>query len=310
MSKKVLFFGDPGIDDAIALIYAHFNDDIDIVGIVAEYGNVSKEKATENIRYLLQRVGRTDIKIFGGAERPLTGETPYFYPEVHGVEGLGYVSPPGPPEAFENFFNVVDLIKQYQDEIIIVSTGRPTSLATLFILYKNLMTHIKSFYIMGGAFFFPGNVTPVSEANFHGDPVAADIVLRYAQNVYLYPLNVTHYAVVTPEMVNIINDAGKSDLIKPMMDYYYYNFYQEKYPALQGAPVHDLLTLMAVLGKDMFQYSESKVVVDQSEGATRGQSIGNFRPEDLLKEYDYPVHRIAFRFDYTQFYRELMTTLT
>jgi purine nucleosidase len=40
--KKVLFFGDVGIDDTVALIYAHLTAKIDIVGIVADYGNVPR----------------------------------------------------------------------------------------------------------------------------------------------------------------------------------------------------------------------------------------------------------------------------
>jgi purine nucleosidase len=50
--KKVLFFGDIGIDDTIALIYAYLHDDIEIVGVVAEYGNVSREDAISNIHYI------------------------------------------------------------------------------------------------------------------------------------------------------------------------------------------------------------------------------------------------------------------
>lgn len=43
MAQKVLLFGDIGIDDTVAIIYA-FNDEIDVVGIVADYGNASREK--------------------------------------------------------------------------------------------------------------------------------------------------------------------------------------------------------------------------------------------------------------------------
>ena len=81
----------------------------------------------------------------------------------------------------------------------------------------------------GWRFLFPGNVTPVSEANFYGDPIAANIVMKYAKNVTIYPLNVTQGALITPEMVNIINKegTGQAKLIKPMIDFYYENFYKK-----------------------------------------------------------------------------------
>ena len=50
---------------------------------------------------------------------------------------------------------------------------------------------------MGGAFLHPGNVTPISEANFYGDPTAANIVLQSTANMYIYPLNVTQYSIIT-----------------------------------------------------------------------------------------------------------------
>ena len=52
MAIKVPVIEDIGIDDTVALIYAYFCDEIDIVGVVAEYGNVSRDDATSNIRYL------------------------------------------------------------------------------------------------------------------------------------------------------------------------------------------------------------------------------------------------------------------
>ncbi|MGR6019691.1 nucleoside hydrolase [Bacillus paranthracis] len=42
MPKKVLIFCDPGIDDTMALLLAFFIDEIEIIGIVADYGNVPK----------------------------------------------------------------------------------------------------------------------------------------------------------------------------------------------------------------------------------------------------------------------------
>ncbi len=51
VNKKIIFFGDFGIDDAVALIYANKTCKLDIIGIVAEYGNVSREIVTENVYF-------------------------------------------------------------------------------------------------------------------------------------------------------------------------------------------------------------------------------------------------------------------
>nr|WP_272942945.1 nucleoside hydrolase [Bacillus bingmayongensis] len=159
----------------------------------------------------------------------MTAEVETFYPEVHGTFGIGPIQPGLELKMFENFFEILKLIKQYKNELIIVNTGRLTSLATLFLLYGDMMKNVHSYYIMRGTFLYPGNVTPIAEANFYGDPVAANIVMRYAKNLSIYPLNVTQPAIVTPEMVNYIPSKGKAKLLKPLLDYYYYQFYQKKF---------------------------------------------------------------------------------
>lgn len=314
MTAKVLLFGDVGIDDTIALIYALFNDDVDIVGVVADYGNVSRENAIANVYYIRNLFNiSADIKVIGGAEVPMTGEAPKFFPEIHGEYGLGPIVPPAilNDGISENFFEIVEVIKEYEDELIIVNIGRLTSLATLFILYRELMDKVKGFYIMGGAFWVPGNITSVSEANFHGDPIAAGTVLTYAKNATIIPLNVTEKAIVTPEMVDYIHYIGKAKIVKPMLDYYY-DFYKKRNPSVQGSPMHDVLTLMAVIHEDMFTFQNLPVeIIKAEEGAERGESIADIRPYvNLEKKSNGKKHRIAFELDYQKFFIDFMSTMT
>lgn len=89
MPKKVLIFCDPGIDDTMALLLAFFIDEIEIIGIVADYGNVPKEMAVQNAHFLTNETRNRNIKIFGGSERPLTGAPPAFLQKYTGNKGLG-----------------------------------------------------------------------------------------------------------------------------------------------------------------------------------------------------------------------------
>ncbi|MEK5147141.1 MAG: nucleoside hydrolase [Psychrobacillus psychrotolerans] len=310
MSKKVLLFGDIGIDDTVALIYASLNKDIEIVGIVADYGNVSREDAVSNIYYLMKLFDfPRGIPVIRGAEVPLTGEEPTFYPEIHGEHGLGPIIPDDEQTVIiENFLEIVQIIENYKDELIIVNIGRLTSLATMFILYRDLMTNVKEFYIMGGAFWIPGNVTTVAEANFHGDPVAVNIVLTYANNVTIIPLNATQQAIVTPEMVDYIEQFGQTKIFKPLMEYYT-RFYQERDPSLQGSPVHDALTLIATIYPETFMFgSYPVIIVDDLGGPSRGQSIADTRP--YSNNNGEKTHRIAIDIDYEKFFYHFLSVMT
>ncbi|MCA1030378.1 nucleoside hydrolase [Bacillus timonensis] len=313
MPMKVLYFADFGIDDIIGLIYAHFNPYIDIVGVVADYGNVPKSVAIQNARYLQKLTKREDIPIIAGAERPLTGMSPTFYPEVHGEQGLGPITIKDMTDVkFKDFYEVNNLINKYKD-LIIVNVGRLTSLATIYILYPELVKNVKSIYIMGGAFSYPGNVTPVAEANFYSDPYAANLVLTLGERITIIPLNITQNAIITPDMVNYIDKVQKrnnsmvGEIIKPLMDYYF-NFYKSSIPSIKGSPLHDVVTLWSALN-EQYIYTENrpvKVIVNKSEAY--GQSIADFRPYPML--IDYPKHRIGLNFSYSKYLEDFLTVMT
>lgn len=308
--KKVLFFGDIGIDDTMALIYAYLHDEIEIVGVVADYGNVSRKDAVSNIHYLFDLFDfPKDIPVILGAEVPLTGEQPTFYPEIHGEHGLGPIIPVKQGTIDENFLEIVKILEEHRDELVIVNVGRLTSLATMFILYKDLMSSVQEFFIMGGAFWVPGNVTTVAEANFHGDPVAVKIVLTYAKNVTIIPLNASQKAIVTPKMVEYIDQFGKAKIIKPLMEFYI-EFYKKRNPLLTGGPLHDVLTLMATIQPELFIFGNSTVeIVQRLEGSERGQSIANIKNDIESKNDGNKKHRIAFDIDYDKFFKQFMSVM-
>ncbi|BCB04433.1 nucleoside hydrolase [Bacillus sp. KH172YL63] len=315
--KKVLVISDFGIDDIVAILYAYYSAEIEIVGIVADYGNVSRENALKNVLYLQKLTGITDVPVIGGAVSALTGSQPQFYPEVHGLAGLGPIIPDSigfdPSKISENFYEIKALIEQYAGELYIYSAGRLTSLATAFVLYPETMKKVKEFYVMGGAFLVPGNVTPTAEANFYGDPYAANILIQLAPKmIHLIPLDVTMYALITPVMLDHLHEFyvktndKVGQIIKPMVDYYY-QFYKSTYPDITGSPLHDLLALWALANGEKMIYEEVPVRVAVDKGCTFGQSVGDFR--ESAKKAPWPVHKIAKQFNYSQFISEVFATL-
>ncbi|MBO1579996.1 nucleoside hydrolase [Bacillus sp. XF8] len=310
MQKKVLLFTDLGVDDAFAILYTFFRKDIQLVGIVADYGNVSREKAIWNINYLKYIAGRPEIPVFLGASVPLTGIAVESFPEIHGEAGLGPIIPPqidSPVYPIHDIYQIIDL---NLDDLTIINLGRLSSLATAFVLNLKKMQKVKEYICMGGAFFYPGNVTAVAEANFYSDPYGANLIVQYAKNLTVIPLNVTQSAIVTPEMVqqidafhhNTKDPAGL--IIKPMLDYYY-NFYLKSNPGIKGSPMHDFVTIWYLLNTDAVSLSKVpiKIIPDQGEGF--GQSIADFR---FTTNPGYKTHNVAFQFNYERFKQDIMET--
>ncbi|WP_035187196.1 nucleoside hydrolase [Alteribacter aurantiacus] len=310
--EKVLLFCDPGIDDSVAIMYALLHPDIDLVGIVTGYGNVDQEQATNNALYLLSLAGREDIPIYSGARFPLSGEVAVFYPEIHGEDGLGPIEPPDQIKGeLLNFTDLFDVIERYDGELTIVDVGRLTSLAMAFILGGEVMEKVKQIVIMGGAFLASGNVSSLSEANFYGDPIAANLVMTRGERVTLVPLNVTDYALVTEEMIEEVTEQDFNtftELIEPIFTYYA-DAYSRLVPGLEAAaPFHDVVALMVLVEPSMFDFIEKPVTVS-IDPATRGQSIADFRPRAQW-EGDVPVVRIAMEFTYDRFADSIIKTMT
>lgn len=246
IKKKILLFGDPGIDDSLALMYCLLDPHIELVGIVASYGNVPKEQATANAAYLMQLAGRNNIPVISGASMPINQEQQPFYPEIHGNDGIGSIDI---PDNFQyNSILLMQFVPLLKNTGSIVDVGRSTSLATVFMLFPEHIKMVHSFFVMGGAFFMPGNAFPLAEANFFGDPVSANFVLQEAHNLTITPLNATQYAVLTPEIVEAVSQSDHNVfafMMKPIFDYYN-AYYQKTTPGIPGAPIHDLLTVMVV----------------------------------------------------------------
>ena len=283
MAFNVLIIADPGIDDSFAIMYGLLNPSVNIVGIVSGYGNTPKEKSVMNTAYLLNLAGRDDIPIIAGTAGPLSGEPVQYYPEIHGKEGLGPIKPPDTLKNVKvyDINKILEIVNQYKGNLIIVSVGRLTELAIMFILYgNNALKDVNAFYIMGGAFLVPGNITSEAEANFYVDSIAANTVMEKAHNIFLHPLNITNKAIVTPEIINFLSENSPTPfrpLIKPAYDYYF-QAYQKNVPGIKGAPLHDVVPLMALTNPDLVKYINRRVRVEEF-GRAKGKSIADFRPK-------------------------------
>jgi hypothetical protein len=182
MTHKIIFDTDPGIDDAMALLFIEASPALDLLAITTIFGNSDIETTTRNALYLKRRFGLS-APVYKGADKPLTrprNPSPTF---VHGENGLGDVEltglVPAQPEAKPAHRAIIDIAREHPGEVTLVAVGPLTNLALALKADPEVATLLKAVVIMGGAFGVagkPGNVTPVAEANIWNDPEAADLV--------------------------------------------------------------------------------------------------------------------------------------
>ncbi|QPC46618.1 nucleoside hydrolase [Mangrovibacillus cuniculi] len=309
---KVLLFSDFGVDDVITVLYGYYSEEVEIVAIVADYGNVSKRTAIRNAQFL-SSILKVELPLIGGASQPMTAIDQEVFPDIHGPVGLGPFIPAedGNDYVLENFFKVKEVMDEYGKDLTIVSVGRLTSLATSYLLYEETMRNVGRIIIMGGAFNVPGNITPVAEANVFSDPVAANIIFELSTiPIDIIPLDVTMKALLKPEFVEELDDYyvkvddPVGQLIAPMINYYY-EFYSKSNPGIEGSPIHDLVALWATQRNAKIEYTKVPVKVSTQRGCSFGATFGDFR-QTPDKEF-WPVHRIATSIDVNAYLSQIMS---
>ena len=74
MKKRIILDCDPGHDDAIALLLAYGNPQIDLLAVTTVVGNQTLEKVTRNALAVARIAGITGIPFAAGCPRPLIRE--------------------------------------------------------------------------------------------------------------------------------------------------------------------------------------------------------------------------------------------
>ncbi|KAF8466924.1 inosine-uridine preferring nucleoside hydrolase-domain-containing protein [Kalaharituber pfeilii] len=156
--------------DAFAILLAAEHPHLNLLGISTVHGNASLDRVTENAIRVLTAIGRTDIPVYAGSQRPFMRPSVHA-PDVHGQSGIdGTALLPEPATAYQRG----NAIKAMYDAIMatpyqtcaIVATGALTNVALLFATFPDVVDHIKEISIMGGS-FTEGNITKHAEFNIY-----------------------------------------------------------------------------------------------------------------------------------------------
>ena len=131
-AEKIIIDTDPGVDDAIAVIFAFHSDELEILGLTTIFGNVETELATLNALRLVEMSGK-DIPVAEGAVRPVYMKKlppPDF---VHGKDGFGNINlppPKGKPIDKSAAEFIVDTVKAHPGEVTLSVLGPMTNISS------------------------------------------------------------------------------------------------------------------------------------------------------------------------------------
>nr|WP_316654609.1 nucleoside hydrolase [uncultured Gellertiella sp.] len=265
MAHKVIFDTDPGVDDAMALLFLHRHPDIDLIGVTTVFGNASVETTTRNALFLKREwgfaapVARGANETFDPARQG--GDWPTF---VHGEDGLGNIGVPETidlpldPRPAHRF--IIDMVRAHPGEVTLVAVGRMTNLALALREDPEIVHLVRQVVIMGGAFDVPGNMTPAAEANIHGDPEAADYIFTAPWKVVAAGLDVTSITTMSRSFLDdMARDGGPDVELLARVSDFYIKFYAHAVD--DGMMVHDSCACVYVVAPDLFDLRRGPVRV-------------------------------------------------
>jgi len=277
--RHIIIDTDPGQDDAIAILLALASAEVEVDALTTVAGNVPQPLVTDNALSLLALVGREDIGVYRGCERPLL--RPLYTAEyVHGPTGVDGGDLP-PPSVDARSTHGVDLIIETclagdDHAVTLCPLGPLTNIAMAIAKEPAIVPKISEILWMGGAFQEPGNTTGVAEFNAYVDPHAVHIVFTSGVPLTIFPLDVTHKALMFPRHVEALASyATPAGDAAAGMIRFYEQYDIDKYE-IEGAPMHDPCVIAYCIDPTIFSGTAHHVVVD----TTHEETIGNTSIDD------------------------------
>lgn len=277
--RKIILDCDPGHDDAVALLLAHGNPDIELLAVTTVVGNQTLERVTRNALAVGTIAGITGVPFAAGCGRPLVRSIETA-PDIHGESGMD--GPELPPSDIDlDPRHAVDLIidtvmAHEPGTVTLVPTAGLTNIAMAARKEPRIVERVKEVVLMGGGYHV-GNWSAVAEFNIIIDPEAAHIVFNEKWPVVMVGLDLTHQALATPEVVEKIAaiGTGPAKFVTELMD-----FFAHTYKDAQGfdhPPVHDPCAVAYVIDPSIVSTRKVPVNIELQGTLTLGMTVADFR---------------------------------
>jgi purine nucleosidase len=255
MTTPIILDCDPGIDDALAIVFAHGHPGIDLLGLTTVAGNAGLVKTTANALAVCEYIGAGEVSVTAGCAGPLLRPA-FDARHVHGESGLGGAKLPA-PKAIAAAGHAVDYIIDKRE--------------------PRLADWVREFVIMGGS-AGRGNVTPAAEYNMWADPEAAAAVFRAGWTVTVLGLDVTLRTGASPAVQERMRGLGAlgTELLLPALDRYESQALAGSEGALTGPPVHDVCAVAWVAEPGLFGVLPAWIQVETAGRLTSGMTVTDF----------------------------------
>lgn len=275
MSRKVILDCDPGHDDAMAILLAGAAPELELLAITTVAGNQTLPKTTLNARRIASAAGLRHVPIAAGADRPLV-RPQRVAGNIHGESGLDGPTFAGEPEIPLDPRHAVDVIAELvlasPGEVTLIPVGPLTNIALAIRQEPRLVEAVPRISLMGGAWGL-GNQTPSAEFNILVDPEAARIVFDSGIPITLCPLELTHQAKATPDVIERFDALGtplgalSAELLRFFASTY------KRIHGFDGPPLHDPTAVAWVIDPSIVETRPVHVDIETHAEFSYGRTV-------------------------------------
>ena len=297
--KKFIIDADTGSDDAVAILLALQDPQVDVLGITVVSGNVPLQQGVINTLSTIEATEQ-NIKVYAGARKPLvrdyieihslsdfTEHVKSLSPvsasaqSVHGIDGMGDIGITSKFSEYEEKNAIdflVETINKNPEEITLVTLGPLTNIALALEKDPSISTKIKHCYVMGGTSDGTGNVSASAEFNIWVDPEAAKRVFDSGLKITMVGWDNSYkYAMLKEDEIKKLRALNSKladfsvDIQKVLINLTkeWYDFY--------GFDLPDPITMAIALDNSIIEESQDlHVIIDTRDGITRGQTIVDY----------------------------------
>ncbi|QCX81777.1 Pyrimidine-specific ribonucleoside hydrolase RihB [Streptomyces sp. YIM 121038] len=279
MARKIILDCDPGHDDAIAMLLAHGNPDVELVAVTTVVGNQTLEKVTRNALSVARIADITGVPFAAGCPRPLVRDVEVAE-SIHGESGLDGPVLPEPTLELDGRHAVdliIDTVMSHEPgEITIVPTAGLTNIALAVRKEPRIAERVREVVLMGGG-YHTGNWSAVAEFNIKIDPEAAHIVFNERWPLTMVGLDLTHQALATPEVVARIAAVGTrpAAFVNELLDFFGSMYLREQ--GFEHPPVHDPCAVAYVIDPNVMTVRKAPVDIELTGTLTLGMTVADFR---------------------------------
>ena len=265
-------------DDAIALLLAVREPEVDVRAVTVVAGNVPIDLAVRNAIVTLDISGGAHIPVHAGRDRPIGRplDTAQF---VHGEDGMGGALLPEPsraPDSRDAVGVLVGIAANEPGRHDLVTLGPLSNIAEALERDPLLLTKFGHTYLMAGSPDGVGNVESLGEYNVWADPEAATAVFAAPGAKTMIGWNISRkYTVMTAE------DQAQLVQVGPLGRFAVdINGDVEQYcldTGLAGFDLPDPVAMAVALDDSIITEATDEFLVVGVDGPTRGCTIPDRR---------------------------------